>query len=187
MTWTRHALVAHFAEGNTVDFLFFWGHTPKAPPAVDASCLSQWFPAAFEVDGVAYKTAEHFMMAEKARLFGDDATRARILAAHHPAEAKKLGREVRGFDEERWQAARFELVTQGNLAKFGQDDALRAYLLSTGATVLVEASPTDTVWGIGLAANDPAASEPAEWRGLNLLGFALMRARAILRGELDSL
>ena len=180
MILDREALQQAVARGERMRYRFFWGHRPRKDGAISDSCFSQWWECAFTVEGQRYASAEHFMMAEKARLFGDDATRAKILAAHHPAEAKKLGREVRGFDEERWQAERFELVTQGNLAKFGQDDALRAYLLSTGATILVEASPTDTIWGIGRAANNPAASEPAEWRGLNLLGFALMRVRAML-------
>jgi ribA/ribD-fused uncharacterized protein len=122
------------------------------------------------------------MMAGKARLFGDPAAAERILAARTPAEAKNLGREVQGFDEKVWEAARFEIVVAGSTAKFGQDPALRAYLVGTGSRVLVEASPLDRVWGIGLAADDPRAADPAGWRGLNLLGFALMEARAALSG-----
>lgn len=176
-------LIARVSSGERVKYVFFWGHTPKKEGTVDASCLSQWYPAPFEVDGVRYATAEHFMMASKARLFGDEAACARILASAHPGEAKKLGREVRGFDAARWEAHRFDLVVRGNVAKFGQDDALRAFLLGTGDRVLVEASPRDTIWGIGLASNDERAPDPARWCGLNLLGFALMEARARLRGE----
>jgi hypothetical protein len=127
-------------------------------------------------------SGERVMMAGKARLFGDLAAADRILAARTPAEAKKLGREVQGFDEQVWEAARFEIVVAGSTAKFGQDPALRSYLVGTGRRVLVEASPLDRVWGIGLAADDPRAADPAGWRGLNLLGFALMEARDRLSG-----
>lgn len=168
------------AEGATPKYLLFWGHTPRRDGTLGASCLSQWWPATFVVDGVRFTSAEHYMMWRKAMLFDDPATAARILAVAHPSQAKNLGRRIRGFDEDVWQRARSEIVVAGSVAKFGQDDALRAYLLGTGTRVLVEASPRDRIWGIGLTADDPRASDPARWRGLNLLGFALMRARAEL-------
>jgi ribA/ribD-fused uncharacterized protein len=117
------------------------------------------------------------MMAEKARLFHDEATRALILQASHPDQAKKLGRRVQNFDEARWNAVRFEVVVRGNAAKFSQHPELRQYLLQTAPCVFVEASPVDAIWGIGLAQDHPNATNPAEWRGLNLLGFALMKVR----------
>lgn len=120
------------------------------------------------------------MMAEKARLFGDDAALARVLAAASPAEAKAVGREVRGYDDARWEEARAAAVVRGNLAKFGQNAELGSFLASTGARVLVEASPHDRIWGIGMAASNPDARDPARWRGRNLLGFALMDVRAQL-------
>jgi ribA/ribD-fused uncharacterized protein len=120
-------------------------------------------------------------MAEKAILFGEVETRDRILEAPHPDVAKKLGRGVRNFDEEKWDRARFGLVVRGNLAKFGQNPELAEFLLNTGNRVLVEASPVDQIWGIGLAADDPRAEAPGEWKGLNLLGFALMEVRQMLR------
>jgi ribA/ribD-fused uncharacterized protein len=173
-------LPAYFAQGHRPEYLLFWGHqAPKS--GVNKSCFSQWFEAEFKVDGVRYRTAEHFMMAGKARLFGDTDTCERILAARTPGEAKKLGREIRGFDEAAWVAARLDIVTQGNVAKFAQNAALGAFLLGTGHQVLVEASPVDPIWGIGLAATDPAAQDPRAWKGLNLLGFALMAARDTLR------
>ncbi len=178
---TLDDLIERVRSGDPVKYLFFWGHTPKTPGAIDRSCLSQWYPAPFDVDGVRYPTAEHFMMAGKARLFGDRHTTARILECEHPDEVKKLGREVRGFDQARWEAHRVDIVVQGNEAKFGQDEALRTFLLGTGDRVLVEASPRDTIWGIGLSANDERATDPARWRGLNLLGFALMEVRSRLR------
>jgi ribA/ribD-fused uncharacterized protein len=158
-------------------YLFFWGHTPKQKEEVDKSCFSQWFPAAFEVAGDTYATAEHWMMAEKARLFGNDELRLRIIAAKHPAEAKKLGREVTGFDPQVWDEQKYDLVQAGNYHKFSQHPSLKAYLLHTGSRVLVEASPVDAIWGIGLATDHPDALQPARWPGQNLLGFALMEVR----------
>ena len=117
------------------------------------------------------------MMAEKARLFGDEATLAKVLAAPTPNDAKSLGRRVTGYDDARWAARRFDAVVEGNRAKFAQAGRLRGFLLGTGAAVLVEASPVDAVWGIGLAADDPRAGDPRQWQGLNLLGFALMVVR----------
>lgn len=177
---TREELTALVEAGARPKYLLFWGHRPEINGQVGPGSLSQWWPSEFTVAGVTYATAEHWMMAGKARLFGDDQVLPRILQARTPAEAKKLGRLVEGFDEERWAAARFELVVQGNVAKFGQDEDLRAYLLGTAQRVLVEASPMDRLWGIGLAADNERATNPAKWRGLNLLGFALMEARARL-------
>ena len=104
MRWTRETLQHHLESGATVDWLFFWGHTPKDPKRVDASCLSQWFPRAFELRGTTYASAEHWMMASKARTFGDEVTLERILAAPTPADAKQLGREVAPFDAAKWNA-----------------------------------------------------------------------------------
>lgn len=157
---------------ETDGFVLFW-----RPPAV----FSQWTPSTFTVDGVTYSCAEQFMMAEKARLFGDETTRARILATTSPREHKRLGRLVAGFVDEVWERERVEIVVRGNLAKFSQDPALLEALLATGDKVLVEASPTDRVWGVGRRPTDPAACQPERWRGQNLLGKALERVRHALR------
>jgi ribA/ribD-fused uncharacterized protein len=162
-------------------YLFFWGHTPRQAGVVDKSCFSQWYPAAFKVADATYATAEHWMMAEKARLFGNEEVRQRIIAAPHPAEAKKLGREVLGFDPQVWDAHKYDLVKAGNYQKFSQHPALQDYLHTTGSRVLVEASPVDGIWGIGLATSHPDALLPAKWPGQNLLGFALMEVRDQLR------
>ncbi|GAA2826114.1 NADAR family protein [Kitasatospora sp. CM 4170] len=179
-TRNRAELVAAVAAGAEPKWLLFWGHRPQRDGSIGPGSLSQWWPCAFTVDGVEYASAEHWMMAGKARMFGDSAIVPRILGAATPAEAKKLGRMVRGFDAAAWAAGRFELVVRGNLAKFGQDEALGEYLLGTDRRVLVEASPVDRIWGIGLAADDERAHRPADWRGENLLGFALMEARTRL-------
>ncbi|UOQ66239.1 NADAR family protein [Hymenobacter volaticus] len=171
------SLRQHLEAGHNLKYVFFWGHTGQPGGVVGKECFSQWYPAAFTLDGDTYATTEHYMMAEKARLFGDEVTRTAILTATHPNEAKKLGRTVQNFDASRWEAARFNIVVQGNVAKFSQHPTLREFLRQTGSRVLVEASPVDAIWGIGLAQDSPHASNPAEWQGLNLLGFALMEVR----------
>jgi ribA/ribD-fused uncharacterized protein len=174
---SQEALIRAVRAGARIKYLHFWGHRPRPDGRIGASCLSQWWPAPFTVDGVAYATAEHWMMAAKARLFEDAAAERAALAAGHPSEAKKAGRLVRGFDEAVWARERFRIVVEGSVHKFGAHPELLAYLLGTGGRVLVEASPMDRVWGIGLAADDEAAMDPERWRGPNLLGFALMEAR----------
>lgn len=171
--------------GDKFSYLHFWGHKPRPDGAPSNSCFSQWYEAPFQLDGTRYPTAEHYMMAEKARLFGDAVARDRILAATSPGAAKAFGREVKGFKEPVWNDHRFEIVVQGNLAKFSQDARLTEFLCRTGNKVLVEASPVDAIWGIGMASDDPGARDPNAWKGLNLLGFALMvvRERIASRGR----
>jgi ribA/ribD-fused uncharacterized protein len=178
---SRDDLIEAIRHGLQPSYLFFWGHRPLANGEIGKSCFSQWWLASFSVDQVSYLTAEHFMMAEKARLFGDKDTRAKILKAETPKAAKELGRRVKGFDETAWEAERFQLVIKGNLAKFSQNLNLQSFLLTTGEKVLIEASPVDRIWGIGLSATDELAMNPERWRGLNLLGFALMEVRQLIR------
>jgi ribA/ribD-fused uncharacterized protein len=182
--WTRQSLIEHLDRGNTVDFLFFWGHTQKQAGVVDASCLSQWFPCSFTIDGITYGSAEHYMMAEKARLFRDDEALRAILACKTPAEAKALGRTVRDYDNAAWGRERSPAVVRGNVAKFRQNEGFLRFLLGTGDRVLVEASPRDRIWGIGMGGSNPDVRLPSRWRGSNLLGFALMEARAKLKEDL---
>jgi ribA/ribD-fused uncharacterized protein len=178
---TVDQLQALIDTGRRVKYLLFWGHRPERDGSIGAGCLSQWWPAEFAVDGITFGSAEHYMMWRKATLFGDDDTAARVVAAGHPRQAKMLGRRVRDFDEPTWLAHRYDIVVDAGVAKFGQNPRLREFLLGTGDRILVEASPTDRIWGIGLAASDVRAADPAQWIGLNLLGFALMQARATLR------
>lgn len=141
----------------------------------EASPFSQWYRCAF-VDGVAFGCAEQFMMHGKAMLFGDAEIAAKIIAAPHPRTHKALGRKVRNFDDAIWCRERERIVRDGNRAKFTQNAELRALLLATRGTTLVEAS-RDRIWGIGLAATDPRAQDPAQWRGQNLLGKILTELR----------
>ncbi len=177
------ALLREIEAGWSPKYVYFWGDRAKSGEAVGKHVLSQWWECGFQIGGVCYPSAEHYMMAEKARMFGDLVALARILEAPSPGAAKALGRKVRNFGVEEWDAACFDIVVSGNVAKFGQNGDLRTYLLNTGEKVLVEASPIDPIWGISLAAEDPRAQDPEQWRGRNLLGFALMKARAILLTE----
>lgn len=158
-------------------FLFFWGHQPSKDGTLSKACFSQWWESPFEVEGIIYKTAEHWMMAKKAELFEDTAILEKIIACKSPAEAKKLGREVKNYEEQKWLDFRFQIVKEGNLHKFNQNNDLKKMLLNTGNKILVKASPVDAIWGIGMASDHKYCTHPEKWRGLNLLGFALMEVR----------
>ena len=162
-------------------FLFFWGHQPNKGGSISKTCFSQWWLSSFEVDKVIYKTAEHWMMAQKAELFKDNEVLEKILQAKSPAEAKKLGREVKNYNENLWLAARYDIVKQGNYHKFSQNPELKTFLLNTKDRVLVEASPVDAIWGIGMAGDHKDVLDPEKWQGLNLLGLALMEVRDELK------
>lgn len=181
MNYSLHWLQNKIEQGNPFEYLLFWGHTPKQAGSVDKSCFSQWYPSVFIVDSISYRTAEHWMMAKKAEFFNDNEVFQKIIAAEKPAEVKALGREVKNFDAVVWEAASFGIVTEGNRHKFSQNKALKSFLLSTGEKVLVEASPSDVIWGIGLPQDAKDATNPHKWRGTNLLGFALMEVRSTLK------
>lgn len=138
--------------------------------------FSQWYRCEFHVEGVKYNCAEQFMMAEKARLFEDSKTLAKILKAMHPREQKALGREVEGFDKRAWDAVARDKVYEGNYAKFTQDAYLETQMLAVQGT-FVEASPTDDIWGIGRGIDDKLALNRATWRGTNWLGEVLTKVR----------
>lgn len=162
-------------------FLFFWGHQPNKDGKITKTCFSQWWLSSFKVEKVTYKTAEHWMMAKKAELFQDEEVLEKILQADSPAEAKKLGREVKNYDDKLWLENRYEIVKKGNYHKFSQNKELKTFLLNTKDRVLVEASPVDPIWGIGMASDHKDVLIPEKWQGLNLLGFALMEVRDELK------
>lgn len=171
------------AAVNTVKFIYFWGHDNREKNEVGKFCFSQWYESPFSVNGVVYKTSEHWMMGQKALLFKDHILFEKIIGSIKPGEAKELGRQVRNFDQSTWENERFQIVVSGNKHKFEQNSKIGDYLLKTRDRVLVEASPVDLVWGVGLAANDPDIANIYKWRGLNLLGFALMVTRDFLNGK----
>ena len=175
----RQELIEAIAGGARPKYLFFWGHQQQRG-RITQTCLSQWYPSVFETGGHTYLSAEHFMMAQKAKLFGDANAFERAIAAPSPAAAKAIGQGVQNFDEATWTSHRFAIVVEASIHKFEQNKALGDFLRTTGSRVLVEASPVDKIWGIGLAADHAHCSQPERWTGQNLLGFALMQARAQL-------
>lgn len=166
-----------YEAGQTFKYLFFWGNTPAADGGITEACLSQWWQCRFEVEETEYSCAEQYMMAEKARLFGDQEMFRKIMEAVHPKKMKAYGRAVRGFDETVWNRSCQEIVRRGNEAKFSQNPELWEFLKGTRNRILVEASPRDRVWGIGMGRTNPDAQCPLKWKGTNLLGFVLTRVR----------
>ena len=176
---SNEQLIDKLSQDEKIKYVFFWGHQDKKEKTTK-SCFSQWYDSPFVEGDLKFLTAEHYMMHAKAVLFGDLAAATKVLSAKTPGEAKAIGREIQGFNEEQWLTNRFEIVVNANLAKFSYNSELRQFLISTGDRVLVEASPVDKIWGIGLAKDDPLVENPSGWQGLNLLGYALMEVRSQL-------
>lgn len=150
-------------------FTFFW-----------SGPFSQWHPSVFVIDDVTYNCTEQYMMAEKARLFGDVEGERRVMSTSDPAAQKRYGRQVLNFDADVWNAKARKIVLKANIAKFSQNPDLKAALLATVGTSMVEASPEDTIWGIGLKRTDSRAKNRATWRGTNWLGEALDQTREVI-------
>lgn len=154
-------------------YAFFW-HGP----------LSQWYPSPFHnKHGVKFSCAEQYMMWRKAILFHDEDMAKRILATPTPKEQKALGRRVANFDISVWEHNAMEIVRQGNILKFTQNSELEKILLDTSPYHLAEASPYDTIWGIGRGINAPGIEDPKTWRGKNLLGKVLEQVREFLHAR----
>lgn len=147
-------------------FTFFWGGE-----------FSQWYPSRFMKDGVIYNCAEQYMMAKKAELFGDTKTLELVMNSTSPKEQKALGRGVANFNPEIWNANCKRFVKEATIAKFSQNTNLYDVLMKTAGTTLVEASPEDKIWGIGLTHNDPKAQDRSTWRGTNWLGEIITEVR----------
>jgi len=168
-----------YDSGSHPKFIFFWGNVKT--DQITRSCFSQWYEQSFEIEGNVYYTAEHWMMAEKARLFNDMQIHHEIINTSKPGKVKELGRMIRNFDQQVWDHNKYDIVVKGNLNKFSQNESLKKFLLSTNDRILVEASPLDRIRGIGLAADDEKVMDPHHWEGTNLLGFALMDVRDLLK------
>lgn len=157
-------------------YTYFWNQTAPDPRA----CFNQWHPSKFSHKGFMFSNAEQAMMADKAAMFNDFGTLAEIFNCPSPRAVKALGRQVHGYVDAKWAAERLQRVVYINVSKFTQNPIMKAALLATGSSILVEASPEDTIWGIGLTESDPRAADPNTWLGTNLLGTALMQVRYIL-------
>lgn len=152
--------------------------------------LSQWYPCVFTKELTAFgkpytfNCAEQYMMAAKAIMFDDFGALLKILNPKStPREQKALGRTVTGFDEKKWNASAKDVVFRGNMAKFSADETLKKYLLDTGDKILVEGSPHDKIWGVGVSFDNPAIIDPANWNGTNWLGLTLMVVRDRFNGK----
>ena len=153
------------------NYVFFWN-----------GIYSQWYKAPMTIDGVNYNCCEQYMMHQKALTFGDTETAELIMKTENPKDQKALGRQVKNFDKAKWDTVSIGIVYKGNYAKFSQNDDLGDELLVTGNKILVEASPYDTIWGIGMGEKEPGINNPANWKGLNLLGWSIMLVRKELFG-----
>ena len=156
---------------TTNKFVFFWN-----------GIYSQWHKANMTIDKIEYNSCEQYMMHQKALLFGDEETAELIMLEKNPKEQKKFGRMVKGFDKFTWDKNSLAIVYEGNLAKFSQNEDLKKEMLATGNRFFVEASPFDSIWGIGMDENAPGVEDPSYWLGLNLLGQALTLVKNELRG-----
>jgi len=154
--------------------IFFWHEDEKN------GWFSQWYDAPFVIEGITYRSCEQYMMAKKALLFDDIKIYYAIMAEASPKNCKKLGREIHNFDSAKWDACKEEIVYNANYAKFSQHPELKQKILTTGNATLVEASPYDTIWGIGMKASEPGANDPSCWKGQNLLGCILAKVRSEL-------
>jgi len=143
----------------TEQFTFFYG-----------GWASQWAAGKFTIDGVEYNCAEQYMMAQKAILFNDPDALQIIMGTDNPKVQKATGRTVRGFNKELWEQNAKLYVYRANFAKFTQIPEALKWLMGTAGTTLVEASPWDKIWGIGLGAGDPLAKDRSTWQGTNWLG-----------------
>ncbi len=153
------------------NYVFFWG-----------GVFSQWFPSNFIIDGVEYTSCEQYMMAKKAILFKDYISLDKIMNTKIPKEQKALGRAIKNFDKDKWEAVCREIVYEGNYAKFTQNPDLKDALLATGNKEIVEASPEDNIWGIGMRESHSDILDKSKW-GTNWLGEAIMRVRKTILEE----
>lgn len=154
----------------TDKYVFFWGGT-----------YSQWCPSKFIIDGVEYNCAEQYMMAKKALMFNDFDAYREIMLEKEPALQKAIGKTVRGFDKKVWETYCKKIVYDGNMAKFKQNPKMKEELLSSDERVIVEASPEDTIWGIGMHESHPDILDKTKWLGTNWLGLCIMQVRETLK------
>jgi len=179
MKYDLEKLQKEYDDNEFLEFLFFWGHIENKN-YITKACLSQWYESPFIVDNTTYYTAEHYMMAEKARLFKNLELRKEIIETKKQGKVKELGRQILNFNQEMWDINKFQIVLKGNYHKFNQNQKLREFLINTKNKILAEASPLDSIWGIGLSIEDESIYNPKLWEGKNLLGFALMEVRDLM-------
>ena len=156
----------------STEFHFFWSNS---------SPFSQWHKSEFELNGITYYSAEQFMMTKKAELFNDEEIKNKILSTNNVRKQKELGRQIKNFNESIWNENKIKIVYIGNKLKFTQNQNLKSELMNTNDKLIVEASPNDKIWGIGLHEEDPNSLNQNEWKGQNLLGNILTILRKDIR------
>lgn len=174
---SKYNITNTIVNGNEDDFIFFWGHTPAKDGKITETCLSQWWSCNFYENGILFCCAEQYMMYKKALLFNDFEYAQKIVQCKDAKKIKEYGRLVRNFDEKIWDDNKQSIVMQGNLLKFSQNLELKDFLLSTESKILVEASPYDKIWGIGMKKGTNSILTPQNWKGENLLGYIIMEIR----------
>jgi len=145
---------------------YFWG-----------SEFSNWYSCIFEYKGHTFFNSEQAFMWEKARFFDDHEIEKILLSETNPAHAKALGRKVKNFDADMWMAASYPAMIAVNFAKWNSSPVLKELIISTDPKIIVEASPYDKIWGVGLNEDDDLILDEKNWEGMNLLGKALMNVR----------
>jgi ribA/ribD-fused uncharacterized protein len=174
-------LIDQYNKNKTLKYVFFW-NMDKANLSI--GCFSQWQKSYFEADGYKYSCAEQYMMGQKALIFNDKESFEKILMENNPKIIKALGRQVKYFNAKEWDKIKYKIVLDGNFYKFSQNQEMLKILQSTGNKILVEASPYDKIWGIGVDENNEKIYNPNYWKGENLLGFALMEVRDVLKNNI---
>jgi ribA/ribD-fused uncharacterized protein len=156
-------------ERITDTHIYFWN-----------GVFCQWGQYTMVEEDITYCSCEQYMMAKKAKLFNDEKVYDMIMSEEYPSVQKELGKMVSNFNQVVWDKHKFDIVVNANYLKFTQDETLKELLLDTGDKTIVEASPYDTIWGIGLSCDDDKILDESNWQGENLLGKAIMKVRKIL-------
>lgn len=161
-------------ERTTKTHIYFWG-----------SYYSQWAKYDFidESLKIKFTSCEQYMMWNKAMLFKDKDSAKKIIETNNVKKQKELGRKVKGFDQKEWDKQKFNIIVKGNFLKFSQNKDIQKELLESGVKVLVEASPYDKIYGVGLKWDNDLILDENNWQGENLLGKALMEVREMLRTQ----
>ena len=164
-------------NGALYDAVFF--HLPEDPYGF----LSNWYPAAFTLDGIIFSSTEQFIMYRKCQIFGDVNSAVAILQTNDPAQQQSIGRKASGFNAIVWNGVKQALAFRALMAKFTQNDCLKKQLLDTGDAYLVECAHQDVIWACGIRLNEEERFDMSKWRGQNLLGFSLMEVREAIKAN----
>ena len=162
-------------SGEETDAVYF--HLPDEPNGY----LSNWYISPFDLDGQHFTSVEQYIMYRKCMAFGDTVSAAAVLQTSDTARQQGIGRQAAGYIDSVWAGKRQMIVVRGLLAKFSQNEELKQKLLHTDDAILVECAGSDKIWACGIRLNDDRRRDAANWTGMNILGFALMEVRDMLR------